>query len=138
MLINGISYGWADAKVTVLGREVIGITALDWDKKHDKTNNYGAGDEPISRGRGKKEYESSMTLEYKEVIGILDALEEGEDLTDIAPFEIAVSFLNESNKTVNLTINDVEFKSSGLGMKTGDTSIEIELELIIGGITYKK
>lgn len=137
-MINGISYAWADMKFTFLGREVVGITAVSWTKKHDKTNNYGAGDEVISRGHGKKEYDANITLECKEVVGILDALEEGEDLTDIAPFELSISFLNDSNKKVDVTIHNVEFLESGLDAKSGDTSIEIELPLIISGITFKK
>ena len=59
-LINGINYSWANITVIGLGVPFIGITKIDYNAKQEKTNNYGAGSQPVSRGYGRVEYEGSL------------------------------------------------------------------------------
>ncbi len=138
MLLNGIEYSWGDIEINALGRKIIGVTAASWNAKFDKQNIYAGGNEPIARGQGKNEYDATITLLYKEIVGILDALEEGQDLGHVAPFEVSISFLSASNKKISLTLNDCQFLENGLDCKTGDPSFEKEIPLVISGIAYKK
>lgn len=136
-LINGVAYAWADITAEFLGRISRGITAVKYEVKQEKTNNYGAGTEPVSRGRGKKEYSCSITLPMIEVEGIQAALGPGKDLTDVPPFPVNVAFINPSNRLVKHTIQMCEFTNNKRDVKTGDTDIQIELELIPGGILWQ-
>lgn len=137
VLINGRSYGWASISVKLLGRTVEGITAISYTTRRNKTNNNGRGGVPVSRGRGSKEYEASMTLEMKEVRAIIAGLPKGKDLTDIAPFEVVVSYQDDANVIVNDTLHNFEFTEHPQTAAEGDTSIVMELPGIISGISYK-
>lgn len=135
VLINGRSYGWSSISVNIGGRIIEGITAISYNGRQNKTNNNGRGGKPVSRGRGSKEYEASITLEMKEVANILAGIP-GKELTDIAPFPIIVSYQDDANVIVNHTLHNVEFLEHPQTAAEGDTSINVELPLIISGITY--
>lgn len=132
--INGRSYDWASLRAQMLGQTIIGITALSYGMKQEKVNNYGAGVNPVSRGYGKREPEASITLEMKEVERIMAALPPGGSLVDIPPFPIVSSFVNSSNQLVTHTLHNCEFTGQKRELKTGDTSIEVELPLILSHI----
>lgn len=134
-LINGASYAWADIRVQLLGQTIAGITAVSYGHKQEKTNNYGAGVNPVSRGIGKREPDGcSITLEMKEVERIQAAVPAGGSLLDIAPFPIVVSYVNPSNVLVTHTLHNCEFTENKRDMKTGDTNIECELPLVLSHI----
>ena len=52
-LINGVAYSWASINFTLFGVPVAGIVSIEYNRKQAKTNNYGAGTEPVSRGYGR-------------------------------------------------------------------------------------
>jgi hypothetical protein len=130
VIING--YAWRDVRVVFLGRSIEGITDISWQAKQVKENRYGTGDEPKGRGRGNKEYSGSMTLYMEEVEAIELSLEPGQDLMDIAPSTMVISYINDSLVSVHHTIPFVEFLNNGREPKQGDTKIMVKLDLIMG------
>ena len=134
-LVNGRAYDWASIRVGLLGQTVAGITGISWEDMQEKVNNWGAGINPVSRGYGKYEAKGSITLEMKELERIQAALPPGGRIQDIAPFPIAISFVNSSNALINHTLHNCEFLGNKREVKTGDTQIEVELELIVSHIT---
>ena len=134
-LVNGRAYDWASIRVGLLGQTVAGITGISWEDMQEKVNNWGAGINPVSRGYGKYEAKGSITLEMKELERIQAALPPGGRIQDIAPFPIAISFVNSSNALINHTLHNCEFTHTQREVKTGDTQIEVELELIVSHIT---
>lgn len=135
-LINGERHSWADVKINILGRTVIGITAVSYDDKQEKVNNYGAGIYPVSRGKGKYEANAKVTLHAYEVTAIQRAAGPGKRLQDIPPFDIVVAYLNENDQLVTDVIRNCEFTTNKRDLKQGDTVIEIELELIVSHIEW--
>lgn len=134
-LINGVRPAWANMRVNILGRTVTGITALDYKSKRKKENQYGAGDEVDHRGYGNREYEVTLTLYKYEVDAIKALLLPGQDLTDIAPFDIPVQWRDAAETVINkLTLKDFEFTEEGLSTKQGDTKLEIACTGIISKI----
>ena len=132
-LVNGTAYSWAQIRVTIGGRPVTGITQINYKRTQEKVNNYGAGNAPTSRGRGRKEYEASITLRLGEIQSISRSAENG-DITNLLPFDITVSFLPEdATIPVNHIIKNAEFTEDFVEVSEGDTSIEMELPLIISG-----
>ena len=49
-LINGVNYSWSNIKFNLFGVPVVGITEINYTRKQNKENQYGAGVEPVSRG----------------------------------------------------------------------------------------
>jgi len=136
-LINGTRHSWADVKINILGRTVSGITAVSYEDKQDKQNNYGAGAFPVSRGRGKYEATSKVTLHAYEVEAIVKALGIGKRIQDVPPFDMIISFLPVgSDGLVTHVIRNCEFTNNKRDIKQGDTVIEVELELITSHIEW--
>jgi hypothetical protein len=134
-LINGEAYGWADIKINILGREVIGVKSVSYSDTQEKQNNYGAGHRPVSRGRGRIEAEASVTLHMEEVIA-LQAIAPQRNIMNIRPFDIIVSYINSSGAVVTDKIRNCEFLSNSRDISEGDMEIPVELELIISHIDY--
>ena len=135
-LINGTSYSWAQITINIQGTPLYGVTALSYSETQEKTNNYGRGSAPTSRGRGRKEYEASMTIR----LGELEALRASiasRNLVDIPAFDVTVAFIpNNADTNVPLvhTLKNAEFLSDSVDVSEGDTSIEVDMPLIISEI----
>jgi hypothetical protein len=134
-LINGRAYGWADISLNILGREVIGSKAVSYSETQEKQNNFGSGNRPVSRGRGRIEAEASVTLHMEEVIAI-QAIAPGRNLANIRPFDIIVSYIDDSGNAVTDKLRNCEFLGNSREVSEGDMEIEVELELIISHIDW--
>jgi hypothetical protein len=115
-----------------LGRTSVGVTEIEYKETQEKENIYGAGDEPVSRGYGKKGYEASITLPAEEV-DALELIAPDGDITKIPPFPITVSFTEGSRVKTDI-LQFAEFMENGRSSKTGDKTIPVKLPLIIAGI----
>ena len=134
--INGRAYDWASLRAQLLGQTIAGITALSYEDMQEKVNNHGAGTMPVSRGYGKYEAKGSLTLEMKELERIQAALPPGGRIQDIPPFPVIASFVNPSNQLVTHTLHNCEFTGQKRELKTSDTNVEIELDLIVSHISW--
>ncbi|GAB3194708.1 hypothetical protein ABID22_000133 [Pontibacter aydingkolensis] len=136
MLINGLEYSWSKITFIVAGIPVTRISAINYSDKQEKTNNRGAGSMPVSRSQGAYEATASITLHASE-IEALTAAAPNRRLQDIPPFSIIVSYAKPDNSgTATHKLRNVEFMTNGRDIKTGDTLIETELELIVSHIDW--
>jgi hypothetical protein len=135
-LINGVAYSYADVNVQLLGRTVLGITAISYEDEQDIVDNYAAGQFATSRGYGQNKFKASLTLEMKESERLVEAVPTGR-LQDIPPFPITVSYENAANKIVIHKLLMVQFKNNKRNTKSGETNIEVEHELVIAKIEWK-
>ena len=137
-LINGSRHSWVSIKTNMLGRDMSGIVAIDYDDKQEKANLYGAGRNPVARGKGKYEATAKVTLHGYEVDAIQASLPPGKHLVDIPPFDIIVKYDDEDTDDPIIThvIRNCEFVSNKRSNKQGDTGSEVELELIISHIEW--
>lgn len=132
-LINGVNYSWATVTLTLFGVPVKGITNITYNTKQEKTNNYGAGSEPVSRGYGRKTYEGSIEIyldEWKNVI----AAAPNRDPLRIGWFDISVSYGNSALTAAIDTLLGVEFLENPFEAKEGDTKLMVKIPLIIAKI----
>ncbi len=136
-LINGTRHSWASIRAEILGRTVTGITAVSYEDKQEKVNNYGAGPYPVSRGLGNYEATATVTLHAYEVEAIEASLPPGMRIQDIGPFDIVVTYLNKSNQVTTHTLRNVEFTNNKRDLSQGDTVIEVECELILSHIEWR-
>jgi hypothetical protein len=133
-LINGQAYSFSQVVLNVLGRDVVGVTAVKFSDKQDMQNNYGAGKFPVSRGYGQVKCEASITLEMVEVEALQAASDTGR-LQDIKEFDMSVSWVNEGNVLVTHIVHNCRFMENSRDTKTGDMTTEVELPLLVSHIT---
>lgn len=119
VLINGQAYSFTDLKITVLGVELFSCSNIVATENQVKTNNYGSQGKPVSRGRGKKEYEVSLDLQLKDVERI-KSLIPGGSLNDMPPTPVKALLDNGTNKH-EFTLFAFEFAADGLEMALDDT-----------------
>lgn len=135
-LINGEQHSWASIKVVLFNKTVTGITGINYDRETAMDNLYGAGDEPVARGRGNRSYKGDITLYQYEVVALQQAA--GTDLDNIPPFDIVVHYAaTASAPAVTDIIQNCQFKTNGRPWKQGDTKTEIKLDLVIAGIKFQ-
>lgn len=134
MLVNGVEYDFTQIRVSLLGVTLAGVKEITYTTEQEKSNNKGSGVEPVSRGRGAKDYSGSLELAMTDVLALRAASPTG-DLTDLPPFTIVVTYLN-SKQFITDTLTQVEFTSDGSGGSEGDTDITTTLKMLPGGIEY--
>jgi len=134
-LINGINYSWANVKLNLFGVPLIGITEIEYSRKMKKENNYGFGQEAISRGYGNIENEGSISIYWEEWRRIIAASPSFDALL-IKPFDIQVLFGQNGLNFKQDTLRACEFVDDPFTAKQGDTKLIIKLPLIIGSIEH--
>lgn len=134
-LINGKSYEWADIVLNVLGSPIVGVTAIEYEEKQSMENIYGAGRFTVSRGYGKVEPTAKITLLMEEVQSIMAVAPLGR-LQDIPEFDISVVYLDAALVTVKHKLRNVRFMNNPRTSASGDTSIPVELELILSHVEW--
>lgn len=134
-LINGINYSWANVKFNLFGVPVIGITEIDYDRKMKKDNNYGYGQDAISRGYGNIENSGSISIYWDEWRRIIIAAPSFDPLF-IKPFDIQVLFGSTSLNFKQDTLRACEFLEDPFSVKQGDSKIMVKLPLIIALIEH--
>lgn len=132
-IVNGINYSWANISVVLFGVPVIGILSISYKRKQKKDNNYGAGQQPVSRGYGNYEYEGEIELYIDTWKGIIAQAPNGDPL-QIGPFDVPVTFSGTGVTTTKDVLQAVEFLEDPMEGKSGDTKLTVKIPLIIGGI----
>lgn len=137
ILINkfGRVAGWNNITTTMLGRDLEGINELAYGDSVEKENVPGAGKYPIGRGEGNYTANCSITLLKEEVDALQLSLGPGKRLTDIAPFDIAVSY-DYLGKIYKDRIRNCEFTGRSVEVKQNDKSIVTKFELIVSHIDW--
>ena len=127
--------GWEDVTMTMHGRIVDGFRGFKYKVSKTKANIHGRGKDPIARSKGRKEYEGSIKLLFREVMALeKGAIQQGgDDLTDIDPFDITLVYA-EGDLISTHILNNVEVTEYELSMEQGDDFMEVELPISVGGI----
>jgi hypothetical protein len=131
----GKMVGWNDTKVNMLGRDVEGITAIEYDDTQELENIMGAGSKPIGRGTGNYQAKASITLHKEEVVALQRSLAPGARLSSIAPFDVTVHYEYQGFMYKD-RIRNCQFKGNGVSVKQGDKSMPQKFDLIISHIDW--
>jgi len=135
VLINGINYSWANITPIILGVPLNGITKISYKAKQEKTNNYGAGGKPVSRGYGREEFESSIEVFTDDWKRFIAASPEKNPLK-IPPFDIPVVFAGDGVLPTTDYLRMAEFLEDPLEANEGDTKLLVTIPLIIAAIEH--
>lgn len=132
-LINGINYDWANITLVLFGIPVYGIVKIAYKRKQKKDNNYGFGQDPISRGYGNREYEGSIEI-YQDELQFLIAAAPDRDILKIQPFDIQVIFSGLKVPYTKHVLRACEFTEDDFSAAQGDTKLLVTMPLIIASI----
>lgn len=135
--INGIMYDWSCVKAAVAGTPLIGVTAIEYDDKQDIQKAYGAGRVPFGYGKGRIDCSGKVTA-YMEEVEVWQKASPTGRLQDLPPFDFNVSYLPENGKVVHHILKGCKFPNNGRKPKEGDTKEEVELDLMIMSIDWRK
>ena len=131
-LINGKAYDFSDIIVTILGVPVASVSAIKYKEEQEKKNNYGAGDRPVSRGKGAIEADASFDISMNDVEAIRAVALDG-SLLKVPAFDIVVFFGNGANPVTHV-LKNCEFLSDGVEVSQGDTDTKRSFDLVISHI----
>jgi hypothetical protein len=132
-LVNGTNYSWANVTLTLFGVPVTGVTAIEYNTKQKKENNYGAGVDPVSRGYGNKEHDGHIEL-YLDTWKKIVAAAPDRDPLLIDKFDIQVVFGGSRVTADKDVLRACEFTENPFTGKSGDTKLTVKIPLIIGSI----
>ena len=133
--VLGQEYSFVDATFSVMGIELFSLSSITATETQEKTNNKGASNKPVSRGRGAKEYEVSVDLSLKDTQR-LKALIPGGSLNDM-PAGIATLILdNGVGDKVSFQLIAFEFGSDGIEMAVDDTEARRTYDAICSDIVF--
>jgi hypothetical protein len=135
-LVNGTAYSWSQITLNILGVPVAGVSAISYNEEQEMTDNYGAGNRPVSRGYGRITTEGSVTLHMEEVEAIQAAVSTGR-LQYIREFDVVVAYLPEGGNIVTHTLKNVRFKNNGREISEGDMVVSVEIPMQISHINWK-
>jgi len=136
-LINGQSYSFVDIKLTLFGIECFSCTNLTAKETQPKPNNYGNSNKPVSRGRGKKEYEVSLDLSLKDVER-LKAISPTGMLTDIPAAISNILLDNGVDAKHRFDLIAFEFSSDGIEAAEDDSEMKMSYDCICAEIVSTK
>lgn len=135
-LINGREYSWADVSFNVGGVPVIGVTKINYDEEQVKSDNWGAGSNPVSRGYGNRKAGASVTMYASEVEALMAKAPNG-NLLDYGTFDVVVQYMVGAILITHI-LKNVEFTKNERNLSQGDTKLEVNLPLIVSHIIWKK
>jgi hypothetical protein len=136
-LINrfGKIAGWNSKKVNILGRNIEGITKIQYTDNQEMNPEYGAGGYPVGYSEGNYQATASVTLFMEEIIALQKSLTPGLRLQDIPPFDIVVSY-TYNNMLVKDIIRNCKFKNNGREVGQGEGKVLVEMELLCSHIQW--
>jgi hypothetical protein len=131
-------YAWEDIKIILPGTALPsdGVVGIKYDSNKEHVNIYGAGDSPVSMGRGKREFTASVTVLQSVIEGMQSSLPRGKSLLDLTPFNITVSYAPAGGTAITDQLIGCRIAKLPKEMKSGDTHMEVELEIIPFNIKY--
>jgi hypothetical protein len=134
-LVNGRAYDYSQIVVNMLGLPVVGVSAVSYSEEQEKTNNYGTGNRPVSRGRATIQASGSIELSMNEVEAIRNSTLTG-SLLGIEAFDITVTFGNIQNPVTHV-LKNCEFLNDGVETAVDETDIKKSFDLVISHVVYR-
>lgn len=137
-MINGKRYAWEDITIYLPFGQLLDVDDIEYNDKQDLAPVYGKGALPRGYGMGNYSAEGKLTLTREEFLRLVDyAKGQGKSIYRLPPFPISVSYANEDEPITTDRLKSVKFKETSTKAGQGDTSVKVDLSLVIlGGIAW--
>lgn len=134
---NSKQYAFADIKVNIAGRTLVGFQGIKYTVKREKETIYGQGSKPLSIQSGNVSIEGELTILQSELESLVAAAKlAGTDVLDLV-FDIPIVY-GEGNKAVRDVVLGAEFMEFEKGMMQGDKYKPIALKFMALDVEYGK
>ncbi len=135
--INQTEYAWSDVSVTILGKELQGITGIEYTSSQEKEVVYGRGNQPRGIQKGNKKHEGILSVLQSELESLLLTVGSGKNLTDLPAFDIIVKYQPEGLVPVIIDrIQFAEFTENKKMLKQNDKFMAVDLPFVALDILY--
>lgn len=135
--INGEIFSWSNVRLSLLGRSVVGLKAIDYKDGVEIKGVKGRGSKDIGFVRGNYNASGKVTLEMSEVEALNASMPLGQSIYDLNPFDVTVCYRNNSNRLVTHVLKNCLFYEQSRSGKAGEVKeFEVELPLYIGEINW--
>ena len=114
---------------------IAGVTAISYSEEQEKTNNFGAGNRPVSRGHAAIEASGSIDISMNDVEALRNVAPDG-SLLQIPSFDVQVTFTNEQGVQTHV-LKNCEFTTDGMEGTQGDTDLVRSFDLVMSHIKYR-
>jgi hypothetical protein len=132
-------YGWIDGTLVMKGKIVAGCQGIMYKTSQNSALIHGRGAEPIAFGKGKKEYNGSITLLMSEVIALDDAAGTDKDITSIPPFIVTWTLAKADGSGVDTWEMPVlHIQEVNIDWNTESMSLSVTLPLLVGRVRRVK
>lgn len=128
-MFNSREYEWADVKVVLANRDVIGLRGVSYSSSQEKEALYAKGNKPHGIQRGNISYSGSIRLLQSELTALQEAA--GGSVLNLTT-DVVVSYGNPGSGDVIHTdlVRGVEFTEEPKSLNQNDKFMEIELPFI--------
>jgi hypothetical protein len=133
----GTLVGWNNIKVNMFGRDLEGITELEYDDEQEMSNEFGAGNFPIGQAVGNYNAKAGITVYAEELIALQESLPEGKRLQDIPPFDIIVQYEYGEVKMKDV-IKNCRMMKNGRSAKNNEGKMTFKVDLLTSHIEWNK
>jgi hypothetical protein len=131
----GTMAGWNNVTTNMRGRDIEGITEVDYSDEVERDNAYGQGAYPIGDSEGNVKPKASLTLYLEEIIALQRSLPPGTNISKVAPFDITVEYEYQGFKYKD-RIRNCRFKGNGRAIKQGDKTISQKFDLLVSHVDW--
>lgn len=132
----GKMQGWNNVTFNILGRDVVGITAISYTDTVEKENVRGAGRMPVGRAYKGYSAEASITLYKEELDALKSVLPPYSRIQDIDMFDGVVEYKRDNGIIQRDRIRNAEFINDGIEITNEDGTISVQLKLAISHIEW--
>ena len=147
MKINNVEYGWSQVRISFTGANsvpeespiLMGVTAVNWNKRRETAILHGLGHKGVARGFGNEICEASITMRTSVQIALRGIMN---SLLELGEFDVIITFDSEfetedaivGNNTV--TLKGCILNEDGFDAKQGDMEAEKSFDLTPRDIVY--
>lgn len=127
--------GWNNVTLNWLGRDVEGMSELEYDDDQEMENIMGAGGYSVGQGTGNYNAKASVTLYIEEVRAMEKQLPRGKRLQDIKISAVQVEY-DLDGEIIRDVIRNVRIKNRGVAVKNNDKTIAFKHDLLVSHIDW--
>jgi hypothetical protein len=132
-LINGIAHSWSTVNVVIFGTQLRGITAVEYNKKQNIVDNFGAGQYPVSRGYGNVECDGAIEM-YVDELNKLMSISPNRNPLELPFFDIVIVYAGIGIAPTRVTLKACNFMELPVAVAQGDTNIKVKIPLKIADV----
>ncbi len=134
-MFNSKEYSWANVRVFMLGKPIVGVRSISYTVNQDKSLIYGMGAKPRAIQRGNISYAGSLTLLQNELEALI-RVAPNKSLMELS-FDLVVSYTPTDDNNSALVVDVLqhcEFTQLPKEISQNDKMMEITLPLLFLGI----